>query len=278
MRLNGIKRQTSGTDVGYFGVVNLLGPRDPRQPRAWHQHLTYVELRYDFVSGLSGQPIALERTYVTFYDFDTGQPYVEGSDTQVECVQIGPEAERLIFPPLTEIVQYDEWTDFASADDIAGYSSWAAWGSKVNTATVYGVGMDNPSNPLSLTELQANRSLMVLFEDVSSFQVRYAISFCCTTGRNMLFGGYSALVRPICDTPPSPPPPSPPPSPPPPSPPPPSPPPTPPPPTPPPPTPPPPTPPPPPPPPAPPPPPPSFCLCILCEWSLPHRGARFRFT
>ena len=48
---------------------------------------------------------------------------------------------------------------------------------------------DNPANPYQLTELQSSRSVQVLFEYVSSFQVRYAIGACCTTGRNFLFGG-----------------------------------------------------------------------------------------
>lgn len=39
---------------------------------------------------------------------------------------------------------------------------------------------------------------MVLFDFMSSFQVRYAIGACCTTGRNFLFAGYSTTIRPRC--------------------------------------------------------------------------------
>ena len=36
---------------------------------------------------------------------------------------------------------------------------------------------------------QRRRSIMVMFEHVNTYQVRYAIGACCTTGRNFLFGG-----------------------------------------------------------------------------------------
>ena len=69
-RLTGIKRR-SGIEqkVGHFGVVNLLGPRAVGQPGGpdtqWDQEFTLVELRYTFVNGASGEPIQLERTFMT---------------------------------------------------------------------------------------------------------------------------------------------------------------------------------------------------------------------
>ena len=45
-----------------------------------------------------------------------------------------------------------------------------------------GSGSDNPADPYVLTPLQARRSVMVTLMEVSSFQVRYAIDGCCTTG------------------------------------------------------------------------------------------------
>ena len=50
--LNGIKRQEEGGSTGFFGVVNLLGPRSQTQlplTLFWHNHFTYVQLRYDFL-------------------------------------------------------------------------------------------------------------------------------------------------------------------------------------------------------------------------------------
>ena len=66
------------------------------------------------------------------------------------------------------------------------------WGAIVNHGTVYGVGDDNPLDPYQLTQLQSMRSVMIMFEQMSSFQVRYAIGACCTTGRNFIVGGYDA--------------------------------------------------------------------------------------
>ena len=51
-RINGVKRtQGTGAAAGYFGVINLLGPRSPLQrpaDRFWREHFTYVELEYAF--------------------------------------------------------------------------------------------------------------------------------------------------------------------------------------------------------------------------------------
>ena len=53
---------------------------------------------------------------------------------------------------------------------------------------------DNPADAYLLTDQQAARAVMVLFEQVAAVQVRYAIGACCTTGRNFLFGGFSRLL------------------------------------------------------------------------------------
>lgn len=39
-----------------------------------------------------------------------------------------------------------------------------------------GIGDDNPSDPYTLTTLQAARSVMVMFEDTATFQVRLTVS------------------------------------------------------------------------------------------------------
>ena len=76
MQVNGIKRQSLGSTEGFYGVVNLLAPRAAGQSGAWRSDATWVDLRYEFVRppeerddqavSLSGSPIALERTFVTF--------------------------------------------------------------------------------------------------------------------------------------------------------------------------------------------------------------------
>ena len=50
---NGVKRQSFGDVEGFFGAVNLLGPRATTQQPAdkyWNSYLTVVQLRYDFLT------------------------------------------------------------------------------------------------------------------------------------------------------------------------------------------------------------------------------------
>ena len=53
-------------------MINLLAPRDIRQWRVWRTDYTYVQLKYEFINQDTGLPVALSRTFMTFYDFDTG--------------------------------------------------------------------------------------------------------------------------------------------------------------------------------------------------------------
>ena len=135
----------------------------------------------------------IDKTYMTFYDFDTGMPQFDDSNVQVEVMQMGPEASTLELASPTEIVQYPTWSDFLSADALASFQSRHAtiseWTTPINTATTYGVGNDNPATSYTLTTQQRGRSVLVGFENISFFTVRYAISACCTTGRNFLFAG-----------------------------------------------------------------------------------------
>ena len=67
--MNGVKREYSGEKEGYFGVVNLLGPRAPLQrpfDQFWNDHFTYVQLRFDFVDKMDA-PLLIERSFITFY-------------------------------------------------------------------------------------------------------------------------------------------------------------------------------------------------------------------
>merc|ERR1719313_13564 len=142
---------------------------------------------------------------MTFYDFDYGISQVQGARPAIEIMQMGPQASYLeLQGRSSEIQQYDSWTSIPqltqqARDIIATMPASADWGTTgamvINHGTRYGVGDDNPFDPYTLTELQASRSIMVMFEHVNTFQVRYAIGACCTTGRNFLFGGHS---RPLC--------------------------------------------------------------------------------
>ena len=134
----------------------------------------------------------------------------------------------------TEVNQTNNWhalTGTASDADVSAWlathggapginvSTWAAEnpaGSAIWHATTYGVGDDNPVAPddmpgFVLTQQQRARSLAVWLEGnathpLTSFQIRYSITACCTTGRNFLFAGLSNSFIPPCDPPPPPPP------------------------------------------------------------------------
>lgn len=80
------------------------------------QYFTALQLRFDFLvettsgsyaaNGLSGlQPITLRRSYLSFYDLDTGEARFEDSKTQIEAIQIGPQvtATEVSLNPKSEL-------------------------------------------------------------------------------------------------------------------------------------------------------------------------------
>ena len=69
---NGVKV----TDHGAFGVINLLAPRSVSMGHSWDLEHTFVRLLFAFTSSTTQQPLTLERTFLTFYDFDTGHRYL----------------------------------------------------------------------------------------------------------------------------------------------------------------------------------------------------------
>ena len=94
--INGIKAQTRDENVGYFGVINLLGPRSPTMRpyhKFWHEELTIVQLRFTFMNGDPfplGSNLTIGRTFMTFFDFDTGP----GDTNAVEMMQMGPQVRE----------------------------------------------------------------------------------------------------------------------------------------------------------------------------------------
>ena len=236
LKWNGLKRadkdgHTAGAfGSGSFGNVNLKGPRSATQSWPWYttagtlRPATYVELLYEFVTGSAKTEITLPRTFMTFYDLDTGRASGDFADNSVEAMQMDPDASRKPYRTAdSELKKYNDWTTYLMGaegntdmitellPDPADRARLGSWSADVFVATQYGIGPDNPIDTYEMTDLQKRRSVMIEFENVKSFKVRYAIIYCCTTGRNFLYGGYSA-VRPLCPYPPPlPPPPSPPP-------------------------------------------------------------------
>ena len=219
--VNGITRR-SQERYASFGVINLLGPRLPSQSGySWNSEFTFVELKFEFLTrtasawsaAVTHTPITLRRTFLTFYDFDSGP-------SSAEAIQVEPTVAAELIPSPSELERFPTWADFAGEQKIAAFfptlvsrTRLEAWASLVTAATRRGVGGDNPLDSYRLTAVQTNRSLMVRLENTSEFRVRFAIGSCCTTGRNFLIGGYSFIGRPLCEespvmppsTPPAPP-------------------------------------------------------------------------
>ena len=183
---NGLK--ADGDFVPTFGVINLIGP-------AGGAPWTYVDLRFQFVNGLTDEPMVIPETFFTFYDLDTTPSGAR------ECLQF--EGGSAYFASnSTELVSYTP----AEVNALIGGAAYDVGGGVTYCGSEIGGNLDNPTDPKDLTESQADRSVMVSLENTSSFSVRYAIIGCCTTGRNLLFGGYTGLEMPLCDAPPSAPP------------------------------------------------------------------------
>lgn len=83
----------------------------------------------------------------------------------------------------------------------------ASWDAPVITATqpffgatTRGTGLDNPTDPLNLTEQQANRAVMFQFENTSTFELRLGVGPDANGGdlggRNFLFSGVSSVPEP----------------------------------------------------------------------------------
>ena len=117
---NGLNLPDPGTAVepGAFGVVNLLSPRKPgsfgAQP-GWSS-LSFVELLFEFVSGVDGTPVEVNRTYMSFYDVDAGRALGDGTLRVQEAMAFGPGVSEVRTAPLdTELYEYPSLGAYFSA-------------------------------------------------------------------------------------------------------------------------------------------------------------------
>ena len=114
------------------------------------------------------------------------------SQPAIEVLQMGPQSSAVEVPTVTELVRHSSWSQIGLSPQalaIANSMPSGSWNDPIYHGTHFGVGLDNPFEPYQVSDLQARRSVLVMFEEVHHFQVRYAISACCTTGRNFLVGG-----------------------------------------------------------------------------------------
>lgn len=182
-RWNGVKIGRDGT-TNQFAVVNLLGPRSDDMPgRIWNNELTFVELNVEFlgrtvpwdehsdpaVQAVSATPLTLARTYISFYDFDTGSQRSDGTFNAPEAMQVDSSATTVALSSATELEQHGAWSTVSSEAQLNSFFPAAAdrarleaWTSPIIRATTYGVGRDNPADSYTITPLQQARSVQVL--------------------------------------------------------------------------------------------------------------------
>jgi len=148
---------------GPFGVINL-------------RVNSKVDLKFSFVNHSTGLPVVLEPFYLTFFDFDQGLAHGARETATVSG------SEAFMLSDDTEVEVEGQTED----------------GTVVFASSMRGGKLDNPVFPGTLTHLQEDRSVTLLFRDTSSFSVTleelgYPDS---AQGRNFLFSGPSDLACP----------------------------------------------------------------------------------
>lgn len=71
------------------------------QSSSWSTELTFVQLRFDFLdgrmsAGSAHAPLALRRTFMTFFDFDTGRARFGDAQSSVEVPRGRPVPAALV--------------------------------------------------------------------------------------------------------------------------------------------------------------------------------------
>jgi len=153
-----------------FGAINLASGSS-------------VDLKFQFQEAATGQPKVMESFLFTFFDADHGMAH---------------ESREAMTVTGFSSFKYSDDTAFDIAEtsvDAAALSAGA--GVATFTSTMRGGKIDNPSTPLHLTRIQADRTLALLFSGKSSFTVTLAeTGYANPQGRNFYFSGSSALVCP----------------------------------------------------------------------------------
>lgn len=180
--LNGLSGLTS--DNYRFGRINL------RMDHA---------ATFNFTLVAQGTNTAVQADFdFSVLDLDTGAPGTTNPLGEMESVQ-------LISQDGTA-----NWQTTANTELSSTYTPTnppASWSAPLITATrpffgatTPGTGSDNPTDPLNLTEQQANRTVLFQFENTSSFQLRLGLGPDSNGGdlggRNFLFGGVSSVPEP----------------------------------------------------------------------------------
>ena len=157
---------------GGFGVINMACDGS-------------VDLTFSFLDSSSGQPVTPSPFLFTWFDSDHGMAHESRESVSVS----GFSSYHLTDNSALDISEVGEGL---SEDALA-----AGTGAATFTSTMRGGKVDNPVGPATLTRLQQDRTVAMLFSGKSSFSVTLAeTGYANPQGRNFYFSGSSALVCP----------------------------------------------------------------------------------
>lgn len=150
---------------GHYGIINVdCG--------------TSVDVDFQFIDGKTGQPATLESLIFSWFDLDKGR--LGGGD---EEITLWPGHGNVEVSSFSEVKQ----------KSVPCPSGAGAGTCKTFQSSTWGVGGDNPDNPMTLTKQQAARTFSATYKDVSSFSVTLT-AHDGFGNRNFLFTGMSEIA------------------------------------------------------------------------------------
>jgi hypothetical protein len=157
---------------GGFGVINMACDGS-------------VDLTFTFVDSISGQPTTPSPFLFTWFDSDHGMAHESRESITVS----GFSSYHLTDMSALDVTELGQGL---SEESLAAGSGAAHF-----TSTMRGGKVDNPVGPRTLTRLQQDRTVALLFSGKSSFGVTLSeTGYANPQGRNFYFSGSSALVCP----------------------------------------------------------------------------------
>lgn len=157
---------------GGFGVINMACDGS-------------VDLEFTFMDSTSGQPVTPAPFLFTWFDSDHGMAH----ESREAITVSGFSSYHLSDMSSLDVTEVEgSLTEVALAQGN---------GRAIFTSTMRGGKVDNPVSPLTLTRIQEDRTVALLFSGKSSFSVSLSeTGYANPQGRNFYFSGSSAMVCP----------------------------------------------------------------------------------
>lgn len=161
---------------GGFGVINMACDGS-------------VDLVFSFVDSTSGAAVTPSPFLFTWFDADHGMAHESRESISVS----GFSSYRFTDTSALDISEVGQGLSEEALSSGNGAATF--------TSTMRGGKVDNPVSPATLTGLQQDRTIALLFSGKSSFSVTLAeTGYSNPQGRNFYFSGSSALVCPEDET------------------------------------------------------------------------------